>query len=95
MLSYDEPFLQMSAPREAVCGAREGEGEGGIERWLMLTSLPVMREREKGTERKRGREGVREGGTDREGGRERGRNLSYLSNLSIIIELILLTEYID
>ena len=38
---------------------------------------------------------MREGGTDREGGRERGRNPSYLSNLSIIIELILLTEDID
>ena len=47
----------MSAPREAVCGAREGEGEGGIERWLMLTSLPVMRERE------RNREEEREGGS--------------------------------
>ena len=47
----------MSAPREAVCGAREGEGEDGIERWLMLTSLPVMRERE------RNREEEREGGS--------------------------------
>ena len=47
----------MSAPREAVCGAREGEDEGGIERWLMLTSLPVMRERE------RNREEEREGGS--------------------------------
>lgn len=55
----------------------------------MLTSVPVMREREKGRERKRGREGVREGG------RERGRNQSYLSDLSIIIELILLAEDID
>ena len=70
MLSYDEPFLQMSAPREAVCEAREGEGEGGIERWLMLTSLPVIREREKGTERKREREGGSAGGRDRQRGRE-------------------------
>ena len=43
----------MSAPREAVCGAREGEGEDGIERWLMLTSLPVMRERERNREEER------------------------------------------
>lgn len=55
----------------------------------MLTSIPVMREREKGRERKRGREGVRDGG------RERGRNQSYSSNLNIIIELILLAEDID
>ena len=87
----------MSAPREAVCGAREGEGEGGIERWLMLTSVPVMRERERNGEEERegGREGVSKGGRDRQGGRERGRNLSYVSNLSIIIELILLAEDVD
>lgn len=87
----------MSAPREAVCGAREGEGEGGIERWLMLTSVPVMRERERNGEEERegGREGVSKGGRDRQGGRERGRNLSYLSNLSIIIKLILLAEDVD
>lgn len=54
----------MSAPREAVCGAREGEGKGGIEGWLMLTSIPVMRERE------RNREEEREGVRGREGGRE-------------------------
>lgn len=60
----------MSAPREAVCGAREGEGEGGIEGWLMLTSIPVMRERE------RNREEEREGVRGREGGREGGEGVS-------------------
>lgn len=37
----------------------------------------------------------RKEGRGREGRRERGRNQSYLSNLSIIIELILLAEDID
>lgn len=73
-----------------MCGAREGEGEGGIEGWLMLTSIPVMRERERNREEERegvrGREGGSEQGKERLTGRERQTGREGEGQKSILFE---------